>query len=203
VVGWWSHPQAGPKGQAIQPNSPAREGHGVARRKAMVEKERKILKDTDLYLYEDVEISGKSLYMHFYVYRIKSADRLEEVGIVSGTVPPLVARLRVGGKLVEYYRVSICDIYGGDLYLKRITQDRPCKKHGILHISYHDDTYCNYVFFYKEKDEYGEADEFDYLVYREMMEEMVRYVEEGAEVLCLSEGKYDPTEYKRLVLRED
>ncbi len=169
----------------------------------MVEKEREVLEDTDLYLYEEVEISGKHLYMFFRTYYIKDADRLVEFGSVAGTVPFLVARLKAGDKLVEFYHIVIHDVYGGDLYLKRITEDRPCKKHGILHISYHEDAECNYVFFYREKDEFGEADEFDYLIYKEMMKEMVRYVEEGAEVLYVAENRYDPFEYKRLVLRED
>jgi len=29
VAGRWSHPQAAPQGQAVQPSPPAREGHGV------------------------------------------------------------------------------------------------------------------------------------------------------------------------------
>ena len=174
----------------------------------MVEKEKEVLKDTALYRHEEVEISGKSLYMYFHVFHIRDVDRLVEFKrmtgeAVSGTVPPLVARLRVGDKLIEYFKISICDIYGGDLYLKRITEDRPCRKHGILYISYHERVENNYVFFYREDDEFGEADQFDYLTYGEMMKEMVRYVEQGAEVMYLSEGKYDPVEYKRLVLRED
>jgi hypothetical protein len=174
----------------------------------MVEKERKVLRHTDLYLCESVKICGKYLYMYFYADYIKDVDRLEEYmqmvdGAVSGTVPLLVARLKVGDKLVEYHRIGIVDAYGGDLYIKRITEDRPFKKYGILYINYHGRAEYNYVFFYKEKDEFGEADQFDYLVYGEMMVDMVRYVEEGAEVLFLSEGKYDPFEYKRLVLREE
>jgi len=171
----------------------------------MVEKELKVLEETELYRHESVEISGKHLYMYFHVYYIKDADRLAEfencVGeAVSGTVPYLVARLKVGDKLVEYYKLVISDIYGGDLYLKRLTQDRPCRKHGILHINYHEDAKCNYVFFYREKDEYGDADGFDYRVYREMMLEMGRYLGEGAKVLYLHpERKYDPVEYMALV----
>jgi hypothetical protein len=173
----------------------------------MAEKEKEVLKDTALYRHEEVEISGRSLYMYFHVFHIKDVDRLAEfkrttVEAVSGTVPLLVARLKLGDKVVEYHKVIIYDVYGGALYLKRITQDRPCKKHGILYISYHEDAACNYVFFYREKDEYGDADQFDYLIYKEMMIDMVRYVEEGAEVLYLSENKYDPVEYKRLVLRD-
>jgi len=173
----------------------------------MAEKERKVLKDTDLYRYESVEISGKRLYMYFNVSYIRDTDRLAEYEqiageSVSGSLPILVARLKVEGKVVEYHRISINDVYGGDLYIKRITEDRPSKKHGILYISYHEYAEYNYVFFYKEKDEFGEADEFDYLIYKEMMKEMVRYVEEGAEVLYLAERKYDPVDYKRLVLRE-
>jgi len=174
----------------------------------MVEKERKVLKDTDLYRYESVEISGKRLYMYFNVSYIRDTDRLVEFKritgeAVSGSLPILVARLRVEGKVVEYHRISINDVYGGDLYIKRITEDRPSKKHGILYISYHERAENNYVFFYREDDEFGEADQFDYLTYGEMMKEMVRYVEQVAEVMYLSEGKYDPVEYKRLVLRED
>jgi len=173
----------------------------------MVEKEKEVLKETDLYVHEEVEICGKSLYMYFHVFYIKDVDRLAEFKritgeAVSGTVPHLVARLRVGDKLVEFHKLIISDIHGGKLYLKRITEDRPCRKHGILYISYHEDAECNYVFFYKEDDEYGDTDEFDYLIYKEMMRDMVRHVEEGAEVLYLSEGKYDPVEYKRLVLME-
>jgi len=167
-----------------------------------MEKEVKVLKETERYILQSVEISGKSFYAYFYAYYIKDASSPfeEAVGMVSGTVPHLVARLRVGDKLVEYYRVSICDIYGGDLYLKRLTQDRPCRRNGILHISYHNESTYNYVFFYREKDEFGEADEFDYLCYREMMLEMGRYVEEGeAEILYLCESKYDPVEYMALV----
>jgi hypothetical protein len=186
---------------------PAREGTGSQGGVAMIEKEREVLKDTDLYRYESVEISGKRLYMYFHVSYIKNPDRLEEYvqiaeETVSGSLPILVARLKVGDKFVEYHWISISDVYGGDLYIKRITEDRPCKKYGILHINYHEYAEFNYVFFYKEKDEFGEADQFDYLIYGEMMEEMVRYVEEGAEVLYLSEDKYDPVEYKRLVLRD-
>jgi hypothetical protein len=167
-------------------------------------KEVRLLKDNDLYRHLDVEIEGKSLYMYFDVYYIRDADRLVEfensVGeVVSGTVPKLVARLRVGDKLVEYYWISICDIYGGDLYIKRITQDRPCRRTGILYVKYHEDPGCNYVMPYREKDEFGEADEFDYAVYKDMMEEMVRLVEEGAEVLYLQQRKYDPVEYAALV----
>ncbi len=162
-----------------------------------MEKKRKLLGDTGLYRRENVEISGKKLYMYFRAYCIKDSDRLAEFEnsvekVVSGTVPKLVARMRVGDKLVEFYHIVICDIYGGDLYIKRITEDRPCKKHGLLFITYHEDARCNYVFFYREKDEFGEADEFDYLIYKEMMKEMVRYVEQGAEVLFLSARKYDP-----------
>jgi hypothetical protein len=167
-----------------------------------MEKEVKVLKETELYLLQSVEISGKSFYAYFYAYYIKDASSPfeEAVGIVSGTVPHLVARLKVGNKLVEYHRILINDIYGGELYLKRITEDRPCKKHGILYISYHEDSRWNYVFFYREKDEFGDADEFDYLVYREMMLEMGRYVEEGeAEILYLCGSKYDPIEYMALV----
>jgi hypothetical protein len=166
-------------------------------------KERKVLEDTNLYLRESVEISGKSLYMYFHTYYIRDVDKLAEFGeVVAGSVPHLVARLKAGDKLVEYYWIIINDVYGGDLYIKRITEDRPCRKHGILYISYHEYARHNYVMPYREKDDFGEADEFDYLVYREMMEEMVRYLEEGAEVLYLCERKYDPVEYKRLVLRE-
>jgi len=173
----------------------------------MIEKEREVLKDTDLYRYESVEISGKHLYMYFDVSYIKDTDRVVEyVRItderVSGTVPHLVARLKVEDRLVEYYWISINDVYGGDLYIKRITEDRPCKKHGILYVSYHEYAEYNYVMLYREKDEYGDADQFDYLIYKEMMKDMVRYVEQGAEVLYLSEEKYDPVEYKRLVLRD-
>ncbi len=169
-------------------------------------KERKLSRDTWLYSRESVEITGKYLYMYFHVYRIKDMDRLAEFEnsveeVVSGTVPKLVARLKAGDKLVEFYHIVIYDAYGGDLYIKRITEDRPCKKHGILYISYHGKPEYNYIFFYREKDEFGEADEFDYLIYKEMMKEMVGYVEQGAEVLYLSERKYDPVEYKRLVLR--
>jgi hypothetical protein len=174
----------------------------------MVVKELEVLQDTELYRHESVEISGKSLYMYFHANYIKDADRVaefeEKVGeAVSGTVPKLVARLRTGNKLVEYYEIIIYDIYGGELYLKRITQDRPCKKHGILFISYHEDAKCNYVFFYREKDEFGEADEFNYLVYSEMMKEMVRFVEEGAEILYLQDCKYDPVEYAALVEKKE
>jgi hypothetical protein len=166
-----------------------------------MEKVFKVLKETEVYRCESVEISGKSFYAYFYAYYIKDASSPfeEAVGVVSGTVPHLVARLRVGNKLVEYYKLLINDIYGGDLYLKRITQDRPCRRNGILHIIYHDDAECNYVFFYREKDEFGDADEFDYLVYREMMLEMGRYLEEEAEILYLRERKYDPVEYMALV----
>jgi hypothetical protein len=149
-----------------------------------------------------VEISGKSFYAYFHAYYIKDASSPFEaaVGVVSGTVPHLVARLKVGNKLVEYHKILINDIYGGELYLKRITQDRPCRRNGILHISYHDECTYNYVLFYREKDEFGDADEFDYLVYREMMLEMGRYLEEGeAEILYLRERKYDPVEYMALV----
>jgi hypothetical protein len=174
----------------------------------MVEKERKVLRDTELYRCESVEISGKRLYMYFHVSYIRDTDRLEEYvrmidGAVSGTVPLLVARLKAGEKLVEYYRIGIVDVYGGDLYIKRITEDRPFKKYGILYINYHGRAEYNYVMPYKEKDELGEADEFDYLVYGEMMLDMVRYVEEGAEVLFLSERRYDPVDYKRVVLRAE
>jgi hypothetical protein len=171
----------------------------------MLEKERKVLRDTDLYRCITVEISGKSLYMYFYAYHIKDVDRLVDFcksagETVSGTVPYLVARLKVGDKLVEYYEIIIYDIYGGELYIKRITQDRTCKKHGILHINYHENAERNYVLFYREKDEFGEADEFDYLVYAEMMKEMGRYLEEGAEVLYLHpDSKYDPVKYMALV----
>ncbi len=169
-----------------------------------MEKERELEKDTDLYLCESVEISGKHLYMYFHVYRIKDMDRLAEFEritdeTVSGTVPSLVARLKAGDKLLEYYEVDICDVYGGELYIKRITEDRPCRKHGLVFITYHEDAECNYVLFCKEKDEFGEADQFDYLVYEEMMKEMVRYVEQGAEVLFLSARKCDPVEYAALV----
>ncbi len=169
-----------------------------------MEKERELEKDTDLYLCESMEITGKYLYMYFHVYRIKDTDRLAEFEritdeTVSGTVPSLVARLKAGDKLVEFYHIVICDIYGGDLYIKRITKDRPCRKHGLVFITYHEDASCNYVFFYREKDEFGEADQFDYLVYEEMMKEMVGYVEQGAEVLFLSSRKYDPVEYASLV----
>ena len=51
----------------------------------------------------------------------------------------------------------------------------------------------------RERDEFGEADEFDYLVYREMVKEVVGYVEQGAEILYLAEEKYDPVEYAALV----
>ncbi|MCI4458458.1 MAG: hypothetical protein JHC21_02435 [Thermocrinis sp.] len=170
-----------------------------------VEKEREVLEDTDLYRRESVEISGKKLYMYFHVDYIKDMDRLTEfesvVGkVVSGTVPYLVARLKLKDKLVEYYKLIIYDIYGGELYLKRLTQNRPCKRYGILYINYHRDARCNYVFFYRGKDEFGDADEFDFMVYREMMLEMGRHLEEGAEILYLHpEDKYDPIEYMALV----
>jgi len=169
-----------------------------------MEKEVKTLWKADFYVCESVEISGKSFYAYFYAYYIKDVDRLADFAalgdeVVSGTIPHLVARLRVGDKLVEYYEILINDIYGGELYLKRITQDRPCRKHGVLYISYHGNSRWNYVFFYREKDGLGEADEFDYLVYEEMMLEMGRYVEEGEEILYLSERKYDPVEYMALV----
>ncbi|MCI4453770.1 MAG: hypothetical protein JHC25_02350 [Thermodesulfobacterium sp.] len=171
----------------------------------MAEKVRELLENTELYCCESVEISGKYLYMYFRAYRIKDADRLAEFEnstgeVVSGTVPKLVARMRIGDKLVEYYEIVINDVYGGELYLKRLTQNRASRRHGILYISYHEDAECNYVFFYREKDEFGEADEFDYLVYREMMKEMGKHVKEGAEILYLHpERKYDPVEYMALV----
>jgi hypothetical protein len=170
-----------------------------------MEKEVKTLWEADFCVCESVEISGKSFYAYFYAYHIKDVDRLADFAtlgdeVVSGTIPHLVARVRVGDKLIEYYEILINDIYGGELYLRRLTQDRPCRKHGVLYISYHENSRWNYVFFYREDDEFGDADEFDYLCYREMMLEMGRYVEEGeAEILYLSERKYDPVEYMALV----
>jgi hypothetical protein len=164
-----------------------------------MEKERELLKDTDVYRCESVEISGKSFYAYFHVSYIKDADRLAEFGRVAGAVPLPVARLKAGDKLVEFYHIVIHDIYGGDLYIKRITEDRTFKKYGILYISYHEYDGHNYVMPYREKDEFGEADEFDFLVYREMMEDMWGYLEKGAEILYLSEDKYDPVEYMMLV----
>ncbi len=171
-----------------------------------MEKKRRLAMFTELFRCEDVEIRGK----HLYMFYIKDSDRLAEFKeVVSGTIPKLVVRLKVGDKLVEFYHIVIYkahlrrrqDAYEEELYIKRITEDRPCRKIGILYISYYGKPECNYVFFYREKDEFGEADEFDCLTFKDMMEEMIRYVEQGAEVLFLSSREYNPVEYKRLVLR--
>jgi hypothetical protein len=173
-----------------------------------VEKEIKVLEDNALYMCERVEIFGKHLYIYFRAYHIKDVDRLVDFEnsadrMVSGTVPHLVAKLRVKDKLVEYYRLFIYGMYGeGEAYVKRITQDRPCRKHGILFISYHGEASYNYILYYREKDEFGDADKFDFMVYEDMMEEMGRYLEEedDVEILYLHpEGIYDPIEYMALV----